>query len=96
MNTIGGGVRPLTVSSGEVMLILTDVNRDPNGPAAMDNFVHWIESVLGYMADMSGVDDRLVLGDVRMFIGPRPNRIEHAPTMRFFDVHILVPYGGLS
>lgn len=91
----GGGARNLMIGGGEVLLVLTDRDRDPNDwDASTEKFVTWIDAVLTYLAVHAGEDDRLDINSIRVFQNISHNRPEEAVGGGgYWDATFLVSWG---
>ena len=81
LERIAGGGQSLFGSGGQLVLILTDVDRHPDDrEASAAEFAGWLDKILLEMAAIAGVDDRLCVRRVSFLSRPLRTATKDEPS----------------
>jgi len=91
---VAGGGQSLFSSGGELVLILTDIDRHPDDrEASAADFAGWVDTILLEIAAIAGVDDRLCIRRVTFLERPLRTATKDEPSAgAFWQTALLIEW----
>lgn len=92
---VAGGGQSLFSSGGDLVLILTDIDRHPDDrEASAADFAGWVDTILLEIAAVAGVDDRLCIRRVTFLQRPLRTATKDEPSAgAFWQTALLIEWG---